>query len=93
MARTQSHYADRARTKPEKAPKGELATSLTRIGDPYVPRTTAEKAAWGDLVKQGLAGYLGVAETCGATVQEVEDGIAALGFKELYAMSLGEGVR
>jgi hypothetical protein len=93
MARTQSHHVDRARVKPEKAPKGELSTSLARIGDPYTPRTKIEKAAWRSLVKQGLAGYLGVAEQMGATPEEVDQGIEALGFKDLYAMGLGEGVR
>lgn len=92
-ARAYSRHVDGARIKPETPPRGELATSLSRIGDPYTPRTTTEKAAWRSLVKKGLAGYLGVAEHCGATAEEVEEGIAAIGFRELYAMGLGAGVR
>jgi len=87
MAKVQSHHVDRARIKPEKAPRGELATSMARIGEPYTPRTPTEKAAWGQLVKDGLSGYLGIAEQMGATPEQIEQDIEVLGFKSMYAMS------
>jgi hypothetical protein len=44
-------------------------------------------------VKQGLGGLLGIAERVGATTKEVDEVVEMLGLREMYAMSLGEGVR
>lgn len=73
--------------------KGEVNINLASVGEPYVPRTAAEKQAWGSLVKQGLNGFLNIGERVGATPDEVDRGIEMLGFRELYDMSLGEGIR
>jgi len=93
MARGMHSRADSIPAHEPTPSKGELGTSLNRIGEPYTPHTTTEKQAWGALVKKGLDGFLTIAEKVGATPEEIDHGIEALGFRDLYAMSLGEGVR
>jgi len=93
VPRSPSRYVASTPVRPPVAPgRGELGTSLQSIGEPYVPRTATEKQAWGHHVKRGLGGLLSIADKVGASPEDVDNAIAALGFREMYDMSLGEGV-
>lgn len=86
MPKARASNVERTRVRPEKGTKGELGTNLSRIGEPYTPKTPEEKSKWQGLVKQGLAGLLGVADTMGAAQEDVDHVIEAIGFKDMYAM-------
>jgi len=82
-------YVERAAIRETTPSKGELGTSLNRVGEPYTPRTRSEQRSWGLQVRDGLSGLLTLADKVGATPEQVDEAIEMIGFKELYALSKG----